>query len=388
MLLGDMPAEKFLADYWQQKPLLIRNALPAFIDPLSADELAGLAMEEHIESRLVCVDAQSGARNLREGPFTVTELQALDEKNWTLLVQAVDHWVAEVANLREQCSFLPQWRLDDVMVSYATPGGGVGPHFDQYDVFLLQGKGSRVWRIGPTCDASTQQIDIGGLKSIEEFTPLEEHTLYSGDVLYLPPAIAHWGIAQTECLTYSIGFRAPSHAELLGEWSHAIASTLTDRLRYTDSAQRPANNSGFIDSTVIDRLQHILQHYVDDRDALTEWFGAWITEPKYPELAPEPVAISEKALQANMCHYTHLQRSLSSRIALSQLHSGWVLFFDGAMIPVAEASVELARSIAEHRLIEVTDLTAYCEHDDNRQLLSHLLASGSIALIDAQERDR
>ncbi|MGI9288887.1 MAG: JmjC domain-containing protein [Pseudomonadales bacterium] len=383
VLLRDITEGEFLADYWQQKPLLIRNALPAFFDPITGDELAGLAMEEDVESRLISMDAQANTSQLRHGPFTVDELQALDDNNWTLLVQAVDQWVEEVAELRHQCSFLPQWRLDDVMVSYAMPGGGVGPHFDQYDVFLLQGKGSRLWRIGPACNDKTPQINNFGLKSIEPFTPLEEYTLCSGDVLYLPPSVAHWGIAQSESLTYSIGFRAPSHAEVLSEWSHSVAAMLNDQLRYTDPLLEPANRGSLIDSDIVDSLQHILQHYANDRDALTQWFGTWVTEPKYPELAQEAEVFSEQDLQASMREHTHLQRLLPTRVALSKLRSGWVLFVNGDAIPLVEASVKLAQRIVEDPLIMLEDLAPSCKNTNNRQLLSKLLANGGFALVDA-----
>ncbi len=386
MILGDLSAEEFLADYWQQKPLLIRNAVADFTDPLTADELAGLAMEECIESRLISTDSQTGQCKLSHGPFASDELQALGEQNWTLLVQAVDQWVESVAALRAQCSFLPQWRMDDVMVSLATPGGGVGPHFDQYDVFLLQGQGSRLWRIGPPCDASTAQFDNGGLKCIAPFHPLEQHTLYSGDVLYVPPGIAHWGIAQTDCLTYSIGFRAPSHAEVLSEWSHSVASSLTDQLRYTDPAptelaKSVANGSSLIDSKVIDRLQHILQHYVDDRDALANWFGSWVTEQKYSELEPEPEIITGQNLQALLGEHTHLQRSLATRVALSQLQAGWMLFVNGAATPIPAGSLEFAQLLVEQDNIAVDTLLPYCQSSENNHLLTQLITSGSYILI-------
>ncbi len=382
MLLGELSAADFLADYWQQKPLLIRNAIPDFADPLTADELAGLAMEECIESRLISTDAQTGVCELSHGPFASEELQALGEHNWTLLVQAVDQWVETVAALRAQCSFLPQWRIDDVMVSLATAGGGVGPHFDQYDVFLLQGQGSRLWRIGPACDASTPQIDNGGLTGIAPFTPLEEHTLYSGDVLYLPPGVAHWGIAQTDCLTYSIGFRAPSHAEVLSEWGHNVAATLTAQLRYSDPAPTVVNGSSVIDSEVIDRLQHILQHYVDDRDALANWFGGWVTEPKYAELTPEPELFAAQNLQTTLREHKHLRRSLATRVALSQLQASWTLFVNGESVPIAEDSLEFTQLLVEQAKVAIDQLLPYCQNSDNCRLLTQLLTNGSYELMD------
>ncbi len=381
MLLGDLSAEEFLAEHWQQKPLLIRNAVPDFADPLTADELAGLAVEECIESRLISTDAQTGECRLQHGPFSNDELQALGDQNWTLLVQAVDQWLEAVAALRAQCSFLPQWRMDDVMVSLATPGGGVGPHFDQYDVFLLQGQGSRLWRVGPACNDNTPQFDNGGLRNIAPFTPLEEHILYSGDVLYVPPGVAHWGIAQTECLTYSFGFRAPSHAEVLSEWGHSVAATLAEQLRYTDPTQTAANGNSLIDSNVIDRLQHILRHYVDDRDALATWFGNWVTEPKYAELAPEPELFGEENLQTLLAGHTHLQRGLATRVALSQLEASWMLFVNGEAIPITNSSQALAQLLSEQSEIATHKLLTLCENSDNCRLLTKLLASGSFELI-------
>ena len=393
-----MSADQFLAEYWQQKPLLIRHAVLDFTDPLTADELAGLAMEECVESRLISTHGQTGACELSHGPFASDELQALGEQNWTLLVQAVDQWVEAVAALRNYCSFLPQWRMDDVMVSLATPGGGVGPHFDQYDVFLLQGQGSRLWRIGPHCDADTAQIDNGGVRNIEPFTPLEEHTLYSGDVLYIPPGVAHWGIAQTDCLTYSIGFRAPSHAEILSEWGHNVAATLSDQLRYTDparsvparsvltksaSAQNHANGDSLIDSKVIDQLQHILQHYVDDRDALATWFGSWVTEPKYAEFIPESEVFTEQQLLAALRSHVYLQRTLATRVALSQLDAGWVLFVNGDVIPITASSLAFAQLISSEVAINTVELLPYCQQSDNCQLLTQLLTNGSYVLIDS-----
>ena len=381
MLLGQLTAEEFLADYWQQKPLLIRNAIPKFTDPLTVDQLAGLAMEECIESRLINADSQTGECELSHGPFTSDELQALGAQNWTLLVQAVDHWLEAVAALRVQCDFLPQWRMDDVMVSLAAPGGGVGPHFDQYDVFLLQGQGSRLWRVGPACNNDTPQFDNGGLRNIAPFTPLQEHMLYSGDVLYVPPGVAHWGIAQTECLTYSFGFRAPSHAEVLGEWSHSVAATLAEQQRYTDPSQTSANGSSLIDSHVIDRLQHILRHYVNDRDALATWFGNWVTEPKYAELAPEPELIGEQNLQTLLGSHTHLRRGLATRIALSRLDASWMLFVNGEAIPITDCSLALAQLLSEQGKIATNELLPFCEYSDNCLVLSQLLTSGSFELI-------
>ena len=202
-MLGDLSADAFLQRYWQQKPLLIRHALANYRSPISGDELAGLALESEVESRLV--ESQGGDWTLKHGPFTEEDFLGLPEEDWTLLVQGVDLWVPEVQALLSQFAFLPPWRLDDVMVSFACPGGSVGPHFDQYDVFLLQVEGQRRWQIGAACSSETPMRDDSPLRILKEFEAEEEWVLEPGDMLYLPPGVAHWGVAETECLTFSIG---------------------------------------------------------------------------------------------------------------------------------------------------------------------------------------
>ena len=215
---------QFLAQYWQKKPLLCPQALRQFESPLSPEELAGLAMEPDIESRLVW--QQKGVWRQRNGPFEENEFKGTEP--WTLLVQRVDHWHDAVAALRQTLPALPRWRFDDVMVSYATDGAGVGPHFDRYDVFLLQGSGRREWRIGPTCDDDTPQLTENGLNLIPPFEADETYLLEPGDVLYVPPGVAHWGIAQGNSMTFSLGFRAPRVADLLARRVDAVLEQLAD----------------------------------------------------------------------------------------------------------------------------------------------------------------
>src|SRR5690606_1072476 len=186
-------------------------------DPLSPEELAGLACESFVESRLV--SRSNDDWRMRNGPFRERDFLKLPERDWTLLVQAVDQWLPEVRKLLRHVDFLPSWRVDDVMISYATPGGGVGPHFDYYDVFLVQGLGSRVWKLGQWCTAADELRSESGLKLLRHFETRAEYTLHPGDVLYVPPGLAHWGTSIDNSLCYSLGFRAPSVAELLMDYS-------------------------------------------------------------------------------------------------------------------------------------------------------------------------
>ena len=279
---GEVGVDEFLQEYWQQKPLLIRQALPGYISPISPDELAGLALEEEVESRLV----EGGSNNwsLRHGPFTEQDFLDLPEQDWTLLVQAVDLWVPEVRQLLERFDFLPPWRLDDVMVSFACPGGSVGPHFDQYDVFLLQVEGTRRWQIGGHCDRNTPLQADCPMRVLESFSSQQEWLLEPGDMLYLPPGIAHWGVAESECLTYSIGFRSPSIADLLGDLAVELMAQGYEA-HYRDPAMSQALTGREIDPTFVAQAKQQLWQAIDNDDLIGDWFARFMTAPKYPELA-------------------------------------------------------------------------------------------------------
>lgn len=281
-----MSAEEFLADYWQQKPLLIRNALPGFTSPISADELAGLALEEEVESRIVLEEGDSGPWELLSGPFEEDIFQELPESHWTLLVQAVDLWVPQVKRLLEHFDFLPPWRLDDIMVSYATPGGSVGPHFDYYDVFLLQAEGQRRWQIGGLCDQHTPRLDDTALRILSDFEQHDTWVLNPGDMLYLPPRLAHWGVAVNDCLTYSVGFRSPTLPEILGDLATELMAQ-GNTSYYQDPKLTPNMASERIDPLFIRQVQGMLHQLATNEELLGDWFARYMTMPKCPELAEE-----------------------------------------------------------------------------------------------------
>lgn len=283
-LLGGLTAAEFLRDYWQRKPLLVRQAIPDFESPLSADELAGLSLEESVESRIVLEHGKT-PWEMRRGPFQEEDYQHLPEQDWTLLVQAVDQFVPEVAQLLEQFRFLPSWRIDDVMISYAAPGGGVGPHFDNYDVFLLQGHGRRRWKVGQMCSSDSPLREHADLRILADFEQSDEWVLEPGDMLYLPPRLAHYGIAEDECMTYSIGFRAPSAAEVLTHFTDFLGQFLSDEERYTDAGLQPVGDDPHqIQRDALERLQGLIQEHMSDERLLLTWFGQFMTEPRYPEL--------------------------------------------------------------------------------------------------------
>ena len=295
-----LDTDTFLKDYWQQKPLLIRNAVPNFVPPIDANELAGLAMEDGIESRIV--ETHSDNWSLHHGPFAETDFSRAPP--WTLLVQSVDHYVQEVASLLQLVDFIPNWRVDDVMVSYAVDGGSVGPHYDNYDVFLLQGEGTRQWRLGQTCDTRTELLANDDLRILEHFHCSEEYVLGPGDILYVPPGLAHWGIAQGECTTFSLGFRAPRVNDMLSRHVDEVLEQIDPEAFYTDVGLRAAQRAGEIRDEDLQRARQML-HAAIERSTSQRWFGELLTEPTYTsELVEEELAQGLERLESTMSAIT------------------------------------------------------------------------------------
>ncbi|MDH3643377.1 MAG: cupin domain-containing protein [Gammaproteobacteria bacterium] len=282
-VLGDLSPNQFLREYWQRQPLLVRNALPDYRSPVSPDELAGLALDADVESRLVMEHGDAGPWELRHGPFQDSDFLGLPERDWTLLVQAVDLWVPEVKLLLQQFDFLPPWRFDDIMVSYAVPGGSVGPHFDQYDVFLLQVEGERRWEIGESVDDKADLLPQSDLRILQRFKASRQWALAPGDMLYLPPRVSHWGVAVTGSLTYSVGFRSPTLSEMLGDLAVEVLAR-DDQLHYSDPPLNGAMASEEIASEFVKQARELLLRALDNDELLADWFARFMTAPKYPEL--------------------------------------------------------------------------------------------------------
>lgn len=286
-LFGDLTVEEFLREYWQKKPLVIRGALPAFKSPLSPEELAGLACEEDASARLIIEKGGSHPWELRYGPFAEEEFMSLPEKHWTLLVQEVDRWVPDVARILDFFRFVPNWRLDDVMVSYAPDGGSVGAHVDNYDVFLLQGLGQREWRIGTTPIEEEDLVPDVDVSMLRDFEPDETYVLEQGDMLYLPPRLAHHGIAIGDSMTYSIGFRAPSHEEILSGFLGRVLEQIDPLERYSDPDLEPQEHPGEIRREALERVRAIVRSAITDEE-IDRWFGYHVTEPKRGDVLIPP----------------------------------------------------------------------------------------------------
>jgi len=351
MQLTQFDPDAFLRDTWQKRPLLIRNPWDSWTNPLEPDELAGLACEDGVEARLV--EATARRWKVDHGPLAEKRFAKLGKHPWTLLVQAVDHHVPDVAALIAPFRFVPNWRIDDVMVSYASDGGGVGPHFDQYDVFLIQGAGRRRWRIGQACDETSELLPHDDLRLLAQFEATEEWVLEPGDILYVPPGIAHDGIAVgDDCMTYSIGFRAPARGELIAHWCDHLLGTTDEDDRYADPDLAAQDNPGEISTGALARLQAMVADALSDREAFARWFGQYSSTPKYPEVDWSPETPPTAAdVRAQIAAGTVLQRNPASRFAFVRREDGAVmLFVDGECLdcagPLADVAVELCATDA------------------------------------------
>ncbi|MGB5082760.1 MAG: cupin domain-containing protein [Burkholderiales bacterium] len=275
-LLGGLSARRFLSQIWQTKPLLVRDAIPGFKGVVQAPELFALAARSDVESRLIW--RRGGAWRLRRGPFSRTELARLPKSGWTLLVQGLNLELPAADQLLRRFSFLPYARLDDLMVSYAAPGGGVGPHFDSYDVFLLQGPGLRRWSVGRT---RNRTLDPSApLRILRSFRPQTEWVLAPGDMLYLPPGWAHEGVALEPGFTYSVGFRAPSHCESAREFLSYLENRIAVRGRYSDRGSAPQRNPAEIPGQMIRQTREAFRRIRWTAKDVPRFLGEYLSTPK------------------------------------------------------------------------------------------------------------
>ncbi len=275
-LLGGLSPTRFLRDYWHKRPLLIRQAVPGFQGLLPPGELQQLACREDVESRLI----QGSGKHwqLDHGPFSKSDFRRLPKTDWTLLVQSLNHLLPEADALLAHFDFVPHARLDDLMVSYAVPGGSVGPHFDSYDVFLLQGQGHRRWKISTQADLTL--LDGAPLKILRRFKAEEEWVLGPGDMLYLPPHVAHYGVAEDACTTYSIGFRAPTTDELAQGFLMHLQDTLKLEGRYADPGLRLQSHPGEIGPAMLRQIGEMIARIQWNKQDIAEFAGCYLSEPK------------------------------------------------------------------------------------------------------------
>ncbi|HKM37228.1 MAG TPA: cupin domain-containing protein, partial [Thiopseudomonas sp.] len=377
-ILGGISAEVFLRDYWQKKPLLIRKAIADFVSPIDGNDLAGLSLEELVESRIVLEHGET-PWELKQGPFDDETYSSLPEQDWTLLVQAVDQFSPDVAEVLEHFRFLPSWRIDDVMISFAVPGGSVGPHYDNYDVFLLQAEGQRQWKVGQMCDADSPLLKHPDLRILDGFEQTDEWVLEPGDMLYLPPRLAHWGIAKTDCMTWSVGFRAPSTAEVVTHFADFVARFLPDEQRYSDADMSPVSNSNYIRPEDVQRLRQLVREQLDDDRMLLTWFGQYMTDPRYPDLLiGDDISVADLKVELEQgAVYT---RNPTARLAWSHIQldtePALVFFVSGNSRIISEHLVQLLDLLCSADAMHIDNLKPWLDDAEANTLLCELIKQG------------
>jgi 50S ribosomal protein L16 3-hydroxylase len=340
-LLNQLTPAQFLAEYWQKKPLLIRQAIPNFKGLLNPNELAGLACEDDVQSRIVRF--KKSKWTVKNGSFNDRDFAELGNKGWTLLVQNINHHLPEAAELLALFNFIPHARLDDLMVSYAPKGSGIGAHVDSYDVFLLQGAGKRNWKISTQKDLSL--IENAPLKILQNFNAEQEWTLEAGDMLYLPPHIAHWGVSESDdCMTYSIGFRAPKTQELQHEFLNYLQDHLNIEGLYADTDLTLQNHPAEISDAMITKVGAMLQNITWDKQHVTDFLGKYLTEPKL-DVVFEP---NKKISRAEFCKrlaQKPLLLSLKSQLLFVQN----IFYLNGEKLSVPEQLNACMQELANMR---------------------------------------
>ncbi|MAT92816.1 MAG: cupin [Halioglobus sp.] len=363
--------ETLLARHWQREPLLVRDAVPGFTPPLSRHELAGLAMDEDIEARIVA--CEHGHWQVHHGPFGESDYRRATP--WTLLVQAVDQVDPGVAALRRMIDFIPGWRLDDVMVSYGDDGASVGPHYDHYDVFLLQGEGEKTWRLGQYCDAHTPLLPHDELRILRDFEQREEYLLRSGDLLYVPPGVAHWGIARGDSTTFSIGFRAPRVNDMVSRFADQLLAAMDPELFYRDAGQAPATHPGEIRRADLDRALGQLQAALDQAQD-SAWFGELVTEPRY-DCTPDGAQL-RRALQRLGGEPAAVELHAAAKLAWQADPDGILAFANGDSARF-DAGVRTAlERLCGDWVLDGRTLRDVLDDAEGRRLLEYLLHSGCI----------
>lgn len=381
-VLGGISAEQFLSEYWQKKPLLIRGAMPEIDGLLHPDDVQELALEEHVTARLIKQkDKDPNQWSVKSSPLSKSDFQKMPQK-WTLLVQAVDHYSFDIASLWKKFPFIPQWRRDDVMVSYAPKGGSVGKHFDFYDVFLVQAYGHRRWQLGQMCDENTEFVAKQPLKLLPEMQVEFDEVLAPGDLLYVPPGLSHYGVAEDECLTCSFGFRMPDVATLMDRVSDHYADTPSLKKPLTDIQRQQGNAIGQISNDELDYLKTILIEQLQQTTALDGVIAALMSEPKYPDNIPEADELEADDLTEIIASGYQLMLEPASRLLYIETQGTTQFWANGEAVCASQAFTPLLIQIANG---ETLPFDQDFQHDDILEDLASLLNDSIVMLIPPEE---
>lgn len=350
-VLGGITAEEFLNEYWQKKPLLVRNAIPEIIGLLEPEDVQELALEEDVTARLIRQKNKNPNEwHVKSSPLTKGDFQKLPNL-WTILVQAVDHYSFDIAELWKKFPFIPQWRRDDIMVSYAPKGGSVGKHFDFYDVFLVQGHGHRRWQLGQMCNESTEFLPDQPLKLLAEIDVHFDEVLAPGDLLYVPPGLAHYGVAEDDCLTFSFGFRMPNLSEMIDQVSDKFAENDSLKNPLLDIARQQTENLGEINSTEFSYLKTELLNCLSKAPEFDAAIMSYMSESNYPNSIPEPEEIEANDLLEVVGTGYQLILEPASRLLYRNQNEVLDFWANGENICISESFASTLKQIADGKVL-------------------------------------
>lgn len=346
-VLGGMTAEQFLSEYWQKKPLLVRNAMPEIASLLEPNDVMELALEDHVTARLIKQkDRDPNQWSVKSSPLLKADFQKMP-KLWTLLVQAVDHYSFDLSALWKKFPFIPQWRRDDIMVSYAPQGGSVGKHFDFYDVFLVQGHGHRRWQLGQMCDAETAFVPGQPLKLLPEIDVHFDEVLAPGDLLYVPPGLAHYGVAEDDCLTYSFGFRMPNISDMMDRVGDKFSENETLRNPLLDIIRDQVGAIGEVRSNELEYLKEHIMQQLHNSNVLEDAIMSLMSEPKYPENLPEAEEIGTGDLEEALDQGYSLMLEPASRLLYTETDGDVLFWANGEGVCISEAFTAKLKQLAD-----------------------------------------
>jgi len=381
-VLGCITAEQFLNEYWQKKPLLVRNAMPEIIGLLEPEDVQELALEEDVTARLIRQKNKNPNEwHVKSSPLTKGDFQKLPNL-WTLLVQAVDHYSFDISELWKKFPFIPQWRRDDIMVSYAPKGGSVGKHFDFYDVFLVQGHGHRRWQLGQMCDESTQFIPDQPLKLLPEMDIQFDEVLAPGDLLYVPPGLSHYGVAEDDCLTFSFGFRMPNLSEMIDQVSDKFAENTLLKNPLTDIARQQTAHLGEINEVEFSYLKTQLLDYLTKASEFDAAIMAYMSESSYPNNIPEPEEVEASDLSEIIGTGYELILEPASRLLYRMQNGSLDFWANGENVCISETFAAQLKRIADGENIALDE-----SFNDDAVLedIAMLLNNAVVMLLPPQE---
>ncbi|WP_252059647.1 cupin domain-containing protein [Acinetobacter sp. AHP123] len=381
-VLGGITAEQFLAEYWQKKPLLVRNGLPEIVGLLEPQDVQELALEEHASARLIRQkDKNPNEWHVKSSPLTKGDFQKLP-KLWSILVQAVDHYSFDLSELWKKFPFIPQWRRDDIMVSYAPKGGSVGKHFDFYDVFLVQGHGHRRWQLGQMCDANTAFVPNQPLKLLPEIDVQFDEILAPGDLLYVPPGMAHYGVAEDDCLTFSFGFRMPNVAGMMERISDQFSANSLLQNPVADIARQQISQIGEINTFELSHLKDLVLAQLQDSAALDAAIMSYMSEPKYPDNIPEADEIEADDLKEILYEGYEVLLEPASRLLYTEKNGTLNFWGNGEALFIAESFEQKLKAIANG---ESLAFDSQFNNDETLENVAHLLNESILMLLPPAE---